>query len=265
MTEWCQGIGLKPFPPEGGGFYQRRGLKKGFWVSPRACVSGSSPDGWEQNKVCLLVFVHGWGFDASFWQPLRDQLPEYPGVAFDLGFRAQPQWPPIPAGGKIIAVGHSTGFAWLLHERPFRWDALVAINGFSRFVEGPDFRPAVAPQVLERMIRRFASTPLAVATEFLTRCGAIGLESANFDVKALAAGLVWLRDWDERAALAEDPAPLLVLAGARDPIIPMAMTERCFGGRSRTIMHRREGGGHLLPHDDPAWCAQHLRALAKVL
>ena len=38
----------------------------------------------------VLLLIHGWGFDAGFWDPLRRQLPELPCVAWDLGFHGAP-------------------------------------------------------------------------------------------------------------------------------------------------------------------------------
>ncbi|MFN3076545.1 MAG: alpha/beta fold hydrolase [Alphaproteobacteria bacterium] len=211
-------------------------------------------------KLCL-AFVHGWGLDASFFDPLREYLPEVYSVTFDLGFHGQPSSPPLPDNVPVIAVGHSTGFLWLLHHRPSRWKALVAVNGFSRFIEAADYRPAVAAKVLDRMIFRFTAAPRAVAAEFLGRCGLpTGPEfTETLDREACAAGLEWLRGWDERETLARDPSPLLALAGRNDPIVTPAMTEQCFDGRPGTRLCWHQGGGHLLPVTDPAWCARHLR------
>lgn len=206
----------------------------------------------------LLVFVHGWGFDASFWNPLRAALSEFDDLAFDLGFLGDESLPEVPAGGRRVAVGHSTGFLWLLKAKPFAWDALVSINGFSRFVEGEGFRPAVAPRLLDRMIARLGHCPEEVTADFLARCGSRE-KPGRLNPERLHEGLIWLRDWDARAELDSDSTPVLVLAGKRDPIVPVAMTEHCFAANSRIVRHWHETGGHLLPLSAPAWCARHIR------
>ena len=207
----------------------------------------------------LLALVHGWGFDSGFWGELIRRLPERDVLAFDLGFLGRPSRPALPEGAKITAVGHSTGLLWLLHERPFAWDALIAINGFPRFVSGDGFEPAVEPRVLERMLSRFDRDPHTVSADFLRRCGCADSPGAA-DVPALRAGLTWLRDWDARASLDKETAPILALAGSADPIVPPPMTAAAFAGRDRVSLRWREGGGHLLPLTDPDWCAAEIRA-----
>ncbi|MEO5374528.1 MAG: alpha/beta hydrolase [Alphaproteobacteria bacterium] len=208
------------------------------------------------REASLLVLVHGWGFDGGFWQPLCRHLPGVETLTLDLGFRGSPHLPEVPEGRPVIVVGHSTGVLWLLHRRPFRWDGLVAINGFSRFVAGDGFPEGVPPRMVERMLSRFDRDPAAVTAEFLGRCGH-GEAVGPLAPAVLRQGLEWLLTWDERAVLAADPRPVLALAGRADPIVPAVMAERCFVGRP---MHWHEGG-HLLPLTAPEWCAGHIRAV----
>lgn len=207
--------------------------------------------------MTLLVLVHGWGFDAAFWNPLTARLPECDTLAIDLGFLGAPRCPPRPEADRVVAVGHSSGVLWLLHERPFAWDAMIAINGFPRFVSGDGFSPAVEPRVLERMLSRFDRDPRAVSTEFLKRCGCAEVPD-TLNLPALRTGLEWLRDWDARDSLEREAAPVLALAGRADPIVPPAMTQAAFAGRVRLRWY--EDGGHLLPLTDPDWCAAEIRA-----
>lgn len=206
-----------------------------------------------------LVLVHGWGFDASFWGELSARLPECATLAFELGFLGAPRQVMAPTDGKTVAIGHSTGLLWLLHERPFAWDALVAINGFPRFISGDGFAPAVEPRVLERMLSRFDREPQAVSADFLGRCGRVDA-LGSLDIPTMRAGLEWLRDWDVRDSLDREASPILVLAGSADPIVPPPMTRASFGGRAGVSLRWREGGGHLLPLTDPDWCAAEIRA-----
>lgn len=200
----------------------------------------------------ILLLVHGWGFGASFWSPLRAALPEVEAVTWDLGFRGAPAKPAPPAGRPVVAVGHSFGLLWLLRRRPLPWQALVSINGFPRFTRSDDFPAGVAPRLLQRMIDRLAEAPQQVYSEFMHRCGEPAPDPEGLDVKALGDGLRALAEWDGRPATVD-----LVLAGRDDPIAPPALTEAAFGA-SAVEWHV---GGHLLPRQDPAWCAGHLRRL----
>jgi pimeloyl-[acyl-carrier protein] methyl ester esterase len=208
----------------------------------------------------VLLLVHGWGFDAAFWQPLRCALRDFDSVAWDLGFCGRPARPPLPAGRPVIAVGHSFGFLWLLHHRPVAWRALVSINGFPRFTRCPDFPVGVARRLLDRMLARLADEPRAVYDEFMARCGATVGGEVALDKAALAAGLAALTDWDGRpqgSTVAVD----LVLAGLNDPIAPPNLTEMAFAGR----VVEWQSGGHLLPRQAPDWCAGRLRRLGDAL
>ena len=200
----------------------------------------------------IVLLIHGWGFDASFWKPLRGALEDIESVAWDLGFLGRPDYSPLPQGRPVVAVGHSFGLLWLLHERPIDWRAVVSINGFPRFARGPDFPDGVPSRILSRMISRFGDSPAAVHREFMTRCGADGECHGDLAVSALSAGLSGMAEWDERGKRVD-----LVLAGRADPIAPVALTETAFAGQ--TI--EWHDGGHLLPLQAPEWCAQRLRDL----
>lgn len=209
-----------------------------------------------------LLLVHGWGFDATVWDALAAALPEAECRRVDLGYFGAlcPPPPPLPDDdGPVIAVGHSLGVLWLLQTRPCPWAGLVAINGFPRFTEAPDYAPAVPGRMLERMIARFPKAPAAVLAEFRRRCGADAAPPADLDAARLLDGLIALRDWDARAALA---GPRLVLSGRDDPILPPGMAEHAFGTGPAVIHHEHPTGGHRLPLTEPAWCAAHLRAFS---
>lgn len=199
-----------------------------------------------------LLLVHGWGFDASFWDPLREALGDDVAVtAWDLGFLGAPNRPALPPDVPVVAAGHSLGLLWLLKERPVAWKRLVSINGFSRFTRADDLPQGVAPRLLERMIARLGQDAKAVYADFMGRCGVAEPTLESIDAAALEWGLRALADWDCRAGAGVD----LALAGRADPILPQALTGALFP----PSLARWHDGGHLLPLTDPLWCAQQLR------
>ena len=198
-----------------------------------------------------LVFVHGWAFDAGFWDPLLAELDGLPSAVINLGFRgSEAQFPKLE--GPLVAIGHSLGFLWLLHERPFAWTKLIAVNGFPRFVEGDGFTPGVPARTVEGMIAGMERNPSRVVRDFLALCGT-GESPDNLNPDRLLDGLHWLLRWDGRAAM--DGEKVHVLAGRNDPIVPDAMTEHGFAAHP---IHWHDGG-HLLPLNDPKWCADKIR------
>lgn len=206
-----------------------------------------------------LAFVHGWGFDAHFWRPVADRLPEFARIFVDLGFRGEPL---SPGANHPIVVGHSMGFAWALASFPRPWAGAVAVNGFARFTRAQDFVTGTPPRTLERMIARFDQTPDVVAQEFLQRCGVETPDTETMRPAPLAQALKWLGECDERAALAALDCPVMALAGTRDLIVPEAMSRETFAAHALTLV---DGAGHLLPWSHPDWVASQIRLFASGL
>ncbi|HJN22378.1 MAG TPA: alpha/beta fold hydrolase [Rhodospirillales bacterium] len=215
-------------------------------------------------KAPLLVLVHGWGFDAGVWTPLCKALDGVETAAFDLGFYGRPRRPALPGGGSrpLVAVGHSLGLLWLLHERPFPWRGLIGINGFPRFAQTGDFPEGVPARILDRMAARLKHSPLRVVEDFLARSGVLKAWTAEGepDAETLGRGLEWLRQWDGRAAFASEPGAVLLLNATADAIISEAMVRAAISGRNGAEPKWRRGGDHSLLLSDPEWCALRIRA-----
>lgn len=204
-----------------------------------------------------LLFLHGWGFDASVWEPLRAHLDGWEILAVDAGYFGRPAAPVRPPA--YVAVAHSLGAMRSLEEGA-GCCGRVLINGFARFSAAGDFPAGVAPRVLERMLARLAADPAAVAGDFRRRCGADApLPAGGLADAALAADLRYLRDGDGREAWAGSRVPARILAGDADPVVPPALTRASFGDAIVWCA----GGGHLLPLTHPEWCAGHIRAFAR--
>jgi len=194
-----------------------------------------------------LLFLHGWGFDASIWDGVRGALGGIDSVAWDLGYFGHPLRAAIVP--PFLAVGHSAGSLFLAADPPPGCRGLIAINGFDRFAGDG----LVAPRALDRMRNRFAVAPGSVLDDFRLRAGGAAHEGA-LDPVPLARDLGRLASDDARGRT----LPMLVLHGDEDPILPPAMRDIVFAGAPRVIV---KGGGHLLPLTDPGLCADHIRAV----
>lgn len=200
----------------------------------------------------MILFVHGWGYDASFWDPVRAALGA-PRNAIDLGYFGAPDIA-VPSDTTLL-VGHSLGFLWLLRQSALHHVPMIGINAFPRFLEADDYRPAIAPRVLERMRRRVVSDTRSVLEDFWTRAGALGPAGVP-NSAALAAGLDHLAAWDERENLAARASPTRLIAGREDAIVPLAMTEMAFKGSEITWLP----GSHALPRSHAAEIARLIRS-----
>lgn len=204
-----------------------------------------------------LLFVHGWGFDASFWDPLRSTLGDPAGAAADLGYFGAP-FAPQPVG-PVLVVAHSLGAMLALADPPPGCVGLVAINGFDRFGAGQDF-PGIQRRVIDRMLAKLERDPAAAVADFRTRSGG-DTAFGSPDARRLANHLLLLRDGDERSRSAAWPWPLLALHGERDPILPSSLRSIVFHGAPRLERHSHAEGGHVLPLSHPDWCARGLLAM----
>lgn len=207
-----------------------------------------------------LVLLHGWGFDASVWDSVRELLADWPIHVVDAGYFGHPSMPCLPES--YVAVGHSLGAMRCLAETGPGCRGWVLINGFARFSAAADFPEGVPVRVIDRMLMRLAADPAAVVDDFRKRCGAPAQAPASgLDGAALAEDLRRLRDEDARDAWTARQVPACVLAGEADPVVAPTMTRASFGEDVGWCA----GGGHLLPLTHAAWCAARIRAFANAL
>lgn len=212
-------------------------------------------------KPPSLLFIHGWGFDRTIWDPLRAFLSGLDSLASDRGYFGEP-FSPEPAG-PVLVVGHSLGALLALREPPPGCVGLVAINGFDTFADRPD-APGVPVRTIDRMIDKFGAAPAEVVGEFRRRCGSEA-RFAEIDPGLLGQDLLLLRECDERDRSAGWHLPLLSLQGDEDPILPPALRSAAFAGAPQFSIQSCPGGGHLLPLSHGTWCAAHIAALVETL
>lgn len=203
-----------------------------------------------------LLFVHGWGFDASLWDAVIACLPDADAVHADRGYFGGAAWPIVE--GPCLAVTHSFGSMALLADPPADCRGLLAINGFDRFAEG-EGRAGVPLRVIDRMLARLEGDPVAVLREFHARLGS-DVPRGTPDTARLRQDLAALRNDDRSEAVVRLAAPVIALEGADDPLLFAAMRAGQFADAA-DLQRETLDAGHLLPVTHPKLCAAWIERL----
>jgi pimeloyl-[acyl-carrier protein] methyl ester esterase len=204
-----------------------------------------------------LLFAHGWALDRRLWDRVIALLGEAGRGALlrDDGYWGSPADPQVQ--GPVLGVGQSLGALELLAAPPPGLIGIVAIDGFARFGQAPDFPEGVPLRVLQRMQARLADGALA---DFMARAGG-ALPSGEPDLDRLAEGLDRLYALDGRACR----LPIWRLHSENDPIAPPALADAAFAGMEVVEDRRRASADHLSPVHAPRACADLIRVAVKVL
>jgi pimeloyl-ACP methyl ester carboxylesterase len=207
-----------------------------------------------------LVFIHGWGFEAGFWDGLAGLLPQFRQRRVDLGFFGEPA-DFVEDETPSLLVGHSLGFVHGMRSGA-KWAGWVAINSFPRFVATDTEAGCVPAAALRGMRRNLMSDPQRTLYEFYSRIGATppALTTAP-QLERLRDGLDELRDADSGAARRASHKPGLVLAAQNDPLVPCATSEALVDSHAQIRWHA--DGGHMLPLNAAPWCAEAIMEFIK--
>jgi pimeloyl-[acyl-carrier protein] methyl ester esterase len=204
-----------------------------------------------------LLFAHGWALDRSLWDRVIGLLGEAGRDAFvrDAGYWGRPADPRPP--GPVLGVGQSLGALELLADPPPGLVGVVAIDGFARFGQAPDFPEGAPLRVLQRMKARLAEGALS---DFMARAGG-ALPAGTPDLARLAEGLDRLYGLDGRACL----LPVWRLHADADPIAPPALADASFEGMTVVERRIRPSSDHLSPAHAPHACAELIRTALDAL
>ena len=198
-----------------------------------------------------IVFVHGWGFNASIWKELISHLPQWDMAAIDLGFIAGDEGGVEDIPEDAVIIGHSLGVMWSLKHLPSAPRALISICGFDRF------SPPIARKSLELMKRGIGKRPEVQMHQFWNACGiAPFAPKETLNGETLLKGLDWLMHWDARAERQGLTCPVLALAARDDKIVSQDMSNSIWTPDQITWS---DTGGHALPMTRPSWCAEQIR------
>lgn len=212
----------------------------------------------------VLYLVHGWSYDAGFWDRLLAHLPSasdrpYKIIRHDAGYYGPPCTPALP-DQPFWAIGHSAGVMQLLSclstahtvsGKAAPCQGIVAFNGFSCFSARPDFPCGIEGRILQRMHHQLGRNPGQVIGDFRKLCGDHhDITSAAPHQERLQKGLTELEKGDARPTLSAPIFPLYSITGRHDPFATISATLDFTARKSWQVE-----GGHLLPLTHAAECA----------
>lgn len=199
-----------------------------------------------------IVLLHGWGLHGGVWEETAAQLAndfrvtciDFPGhgrsAAMPEPYTLHTLVERIVSGApqQAIWLGWSLGGMLAMHfaaTHPERVTKLILVASTPRFTRSADWSHGISPEVLEhfaqelehdaeKTVRRFLALQLRGSERAQTSLAALNHAVFRHALPATAAlrgGLNILRDADLRARLARITSPALVIAGERDPLIPL--------------------------------------------
>lgn len=198
-----------------------------------------------------LVLLHGWGLHAGIWEPVveplsarfRLHLYDLPGhgrsaamrdFTLDSACAALAETAPAQAHWLGWSLGGMLALAFAArHPQRITRLALVASN--PRFTVAADWPQAMAPEVLEDFARALGEDYAATLNRFLGLVARGAPDNTVLrmlrqtmktapapTIEGLRSGLEILRAADLRECLPTLAVPTLLLAGARDTLVPAA-------------------------------------------
>ncbi|CAL61827.1 Carboxylesterase BioH (Biotin synthesis protein BioH) [Herminiimonas arsenicoxydans] len=203
-----------------------------------------------------LRLWHGWGMHPAVWsglctelaqQDIATQTPALPGydqsetvAPYNLDALVDAMLPAtnIP----YVLCGWSLGALLALHaarRHPQRISRLILIGATPSFVQRADWPHGIPLAVVDEFIAAVAHDPAAALKRFMALSNQNDVHARSMartltqmltanplpTAETLIAGLTLLRDSDLRAGIADITQPVLLLHGARDPLMPVAAAQ----------------------------------------
>lgn len=231
-----------------------------------------------------LVLLHGWGAHSGVWAGLRERLAEHFSVTcIDLPGHGHSPYqagvmdslPALAEAVLAIAPLNASWLGWSLGGlvaqqaallEPGRIDKLILLDSTPSFVSREGWPCALEPAVFEAFYQDLINDSRATLLRFIalqTR----GSKQASEDARllrrvllhpapvseALQAGLQLLRQADLRGQLAMIKTPTLLLAGARDTLLPqqaLAEMAKLFPNAVFEIIEKAGHAPFLSHHDE---------------
>ncbi len=213
-----------------------------------------------EKKVEIHAY-HGWGFDSTFWIPIKNSLASHtllkPADRGYFGGSFEPEFNP-EATTKVLFL-HSYGVHWCSLEKIELADLIIVFNGFDSFhpLKNPD--KSRSRKTLKMMEKQFKQAPKTVLHAFYKNCfGDNEIHHPNLN-------------WMNNSLLRKDLSALhgvkfklpkgmkgkwLVIDSDKDEIVPGNRGEGFLKQMNSSTYEPVQGGTHSLPFSKPEQCIE---------
>ena len=206
-------------------------------------------NGIDSLKKTCFVFCHGFGFDATFWNPLRAYFSNMNTMYLDLGYFGEMQWMnQLDESMEYIGIGHSLGLMKLMSLN-VSFKRLIGLHGFVDFLGADESLHRRRQRELSYLIQHVNESPALTLSQFYQRTGV----NFNLPQTGVLNRMKLLDDLNSLAHAIPVPQdiPLLILGGIDDKIVPPALIEDNFSAHPQVTIEMlpqvKHGLGHLQP------------------
>ena len=205
-------------------------------------------------KNINIFFIHGWGFNKSFWYPLAKELEKvdrkFNFNYIDLGFFSKKKKINIKSLLKInILIVHSYGFNYFINSN-INCDAVLNFFGSPIFLEN-NSENSKEIDLLKLMIKKFKNNPSKVLNDFYRKCGLKDFfinQYAYINKLELLKGLLNLLTFDQREKLKKRDCFIHSIYLKNDEILKLSNFKSFFYNKKHKNMKYLECDHHAFPY-----------------
>ena len=223
-----------------------------------------------EKKVEILAY-HGWGADASFWDPMSAALPS--GITLKpatRGYFDKPFHPRFDADTKYrVVFTHSYGLHWCNSAVLSKADLLVIFNGFGAFHPQKENLNSISKKGLEAMISGFDQHPKNVLESFYKTCfhpSEYNIEMPDeLNTELLLEDLKTMRNTRFPLIDLDFGSTMVAVDGGKDKVLLSSRGENMLEGHyNKKFVEVFEEEGHALPFLKPDKCWSYLCSIIPI-
>lgn len=206
------------------------------------------------NQLQLIAY-HGWGMDATFWNPLFELFDtNISSKASDRGYFSDSKKEEFDTkiSGKKVVLTHSLGLHWCDDNVLNQADHLIILGGFLNFHPADKKESRKSKLILREMLSQFVESPKKVLQQFYEKASSPSAnsltipENLNHDV-LLGDLTLFMEDHFRQQRLFEVPE-ISIIHGAKDRIVSHHQAREMYHAlRYSSQYFELMNAGHLFP------------------